>query len=121
MNTKEIYDYEIKMWESAKNRDPEAFLDVVSSDAVMVCGGYRCTGKEYSEIVSVFDCKSYTIENFTVVNEDTCTVQTSYVISVEVNDEANSDLGGRFFVTTTWSKASGQWKAVFNMDQRIYS
>lgn len=104
-----------------KNRDPEAFLDVVSNDAVMVCGGYRCTGKEYSEIISVFDCRSYTIDNFTVVNEDACTVQTSYVISVEVNDEANSDLAGRFFVTTTWSKASGQWKAVFNMDQRIYS
>ena len=35
---------EIQMWEAARNRDKEAFLNIVSEDAVMICGGYRCTG-----------------------------------------------------------------------------
>lgn len=34
-----IYELEVRMWEAAKHRDPEAFLEVVSPDAVMVCGG----------------------------------------------------------------------------------
>lgn len=49
MNYEEIYTLEKRMWDAAKNRDCKAFLELVSEDAVMVCGGYRCTGKEYSE------------------------------------------------------------------------
>ena len=64
MNYDEIYKLEVSMWEAAKARNSKAFLDVVSDDAVMVCGGYRCSGKEYSEIVAMFDCKKYTIEHF---------------------------------------------------------
>ena len=37
---------ETKMRESAKNRDADGFLQIVHPEAVMVCGGYRCTGKE---------------------------------------------------------------------------
>ena len=33
---------EKRMWEAAKNRDAERFLEIVSPEAVMVCGGYRC-------------------------------------------------------------------------------
>ena len=43
-----IYELEVRMWEAAKHRDPEAFLEVVSPDAVMVCGGQRCAGAEYA-------------------------------------------------------------------------
>ena len=48
MQYDEIYQLEVSMWESAKNRNPEAFLNLVSKDAVMVCGGYRCSGREYA-------------------------------------------------------------------------
>lgn len=48
MNQDQIYHLEMKLWEAAKNRDSQAFLKVVSETAVMVCGGYRCTGKEYA-------------------------------------------------------------------------
>lgn len=120
MNQDKVYDMEVKMWEAAKNRNPKAFLDVVSDTAVMVCGGYRCTGKEYAEMIAMFDCKSYSIDHFEIVNENTDSVQVHYVISVEINDEANSDLAGLFHITTTWKKLDDTWKVVFNMDQRIY-
>ena len=36
-----------------------------------------------------------------------------------MNDEKNSDLAGKFHITTTWKKDKNAWKVVFNMDQRI--
>ena len=119
MNKEDIMVLETKMWEAAKNRNVVEFLNVVSEDAVMVCGGYRCTGKEYAEIISFFDCKSYNIVNFETICEDTSSVQVHYVIKLEVNDDKNSDLAGTFHITTTWKNQDGRWKVVFNMDQRV--
>ena len=119
MDFNEMYLLENGMWEAARNRDPVGFLKFVSEDAVMVCGGYRCSGKEYSEIVAVFDCKSYQIEHFEIVNEDAHSIQVHYVIQIEVNNPENHDLAGTFHVTTTWKCTDGIWKVVFNMDQRV--
>lgn len=119
MNREDVFVLEKQMWEAAKSRNVSGFLDVVSDEAIMVCGGYRCTGKEYSEIISYFDCKSYDIINFEIVNEDTESIQIHYVIKLEVNDEKNNDLAGTFHITTTWKNLEGKWKVVFNMDQRI--
>ena len=119
MNKEDIMVLETKMWEAAKNRNAVEFLNLVSEDAVMVCGGYRCTGKEYAEIISFFDCKSYNIVNFETICEDTSSVQVHYVIKLEVNDDKNSDLAGTFHITATWKNQDGRWKVVFNMDQRV--
>ena len=119
MNKEDIMVLETKLWEAAQNRNAVEFLNVVSEDAVMVCGGYRCTGKEYAEIISFFDCKSYNIVNFETICEDTSSVQVHYVIKLEVNDDKNSDLAGTFHITTTWKNQDGRWKVVFNMDQRV--
>lgn len=119
MNQEKIYNLEMKLWEAAKNRNSQAFLEVVSETAVMVCGGYRCTGKEYAEIIALFDCESYTIDHFEIVNESDDSVQVHYEIDVEVKDEANRDMAGLFHVTTTWKKIDSIWKVVYNMDQRI--
>lgn len=101
MNQDKIYNLEMKLWEAAKNRDSQAFLKVVSETAVMVCGGYRCTGKEYAEIIAQFDCETYTIEHFGIVNENDDSVQVHYVVNAEVKDEAKRDMAGLFHVTTT--------------------
>ena len=39
--------------ESRKNKDAERILEIVSLEAVKVCGEYRCTGKEYAEKASM--------------------------------------------------------------------
>ena len=107
------------MWEAAKDRNVSGFLDLVSDQAIMVCGGYRCKGKEYSEIIAFFDCKTYNISNYEIVNEDRESIQIHYLIKLEVNDDKNMDLAGTFQVTSTWRNIEGKWKLVFNMDQRI--
>ncbi len=114
-----IYELEVRMWEAAKHRDPEAFLEVVSPDAVMVCGGQRCTGAEYARIIPEFDCASFVLEQFEIVNQDVDSVQVHYVARTQVSDPANQELAGTFRVTTTWRNIEGNWKAVFNMDHRI--
>ncbi len=85
----------------------------------MVCGGYRCTGKEYAEIIGKFDCKSYDIECFEIVYAGDNAFQVHYLLEMKVDDIRNKDLEGTFHITTTWICESGLWKIVFNMDQRI--
>ena len=114
-----IKDYETLMWEAAKNRDSEKFLQVVSADAVMFCGGFRCTGAEYAEIIKDFDVAAYEMSHFEVVAEAESICQVHYVIVTTVSDERNRDLEGTFQVTSTWKKQNGVWKLIFNMDSRI--
>ncbi|MBQ9484060.1 MAG: nuclear transport factor 2 family protein [Ruminiclostridium sp.] len=119
MNSDEIYKLETSLWEAAKRRDKAAFLRLTDDSTVMVCGGYRCTGSEYAGIIADFDCRAYTIENFEVVCSDTESVQVHYVLIMEVKNPRNSDLAGKFHVTTTWHRKDGRWKIAFNMDQRM--
>lgn len=119
MDYNAVYEQEVSMWEAAKNKSKADFLKFVSEDAVMVCGGYRCSGKEYSEIIPMFDCKTYGIEYFEIVNDDNSSIQVHYLIHLEVNNEENNDLAGTFHITTTWKCLNGVWKVVFNMDQRV--
>lgn len=114
-----IQELEIQMWEAARNRDKEAFLSVVSEDAVMVCGGYRCTGAEYAQIIEEFDCKDYSISEFEVVAENTDFIQVHYMITTTVYNEENKDLAGTFHISTTWKRFGEKFKVVFNMDSAL--
>ena len=119
MSLDEVFILETRMWEAAKKRDRNAFLELVDEDAVMVCGGYQCTGKEYGDIISEFDCRDFCIDYFEIVNEDINSIQVHYQITTEVNDIRNLDLSGSFHVTTTWARKDEKWVVVFNMDQKI--
>lgn len=110
MDYNTVYELEISMWEAAKNRSAIDFLQVVSEDAVMVCGGFRCSGKECSEIVAMFDCKTYAMEHYEIVNQDANSVQVHYVIYLEVCNEENKDLAGTFHLLLHGSVLMGHGK-----------
>lgn len=114
-----IKEYEAAMWEAAKNRDTESFSDLVDTNAVMVCGGYRCTGAEYAEIIREFDIAAYTISDFETICRTDDMVQVHYLIETKVSGEENKDLEGIFHITTTWRRFGDKWKVVFNMDSRV--
>ncbi len=114
-----IKELEERMWEAAKNRDAAAFLEVVDENAVMVCGGLRCTGREYAGFIREFDCRSFEFLEFEEVARADGTVQVHYVLKMEVASEENSDLAGVFHITSTWQKKENGWRLVFNMDSRI--
>lgn len=114
-----IKDLEIKMWEATKANNSENFLKLVDENAIMVCGGYRCTGREYAEIIKMFDCKNYEISSFEIIAESENLVQVHYILKTEVEHNENSDLAGKFHITSTWAKKENIWKLIFNMDSRI--
>lgn len=110
---------EIQMWESAANRDSKGFLRLVDENAVMICGGYRCSGAEYAAVIGEFDCCSYDISDFEIVYENDGIAQVCYIIETKAALPENADLAGRFYITSTWKKQADGFKLIFNMDQRI--
>jgi len=114
-----IRELEEKMWRAAQARDKAAFLELVDANAVMVCGGYRCTGAEYAEIIAEFDCASFEIEGFETVCETPDVVQVHYVITTAAEKPENADLAGTFHITSTWRNMNGRWMLVFNMDRNV--
>ncbi len=111
--------YEEKMWQAAVSGDAKKFLEVVSADAVMVCGGYRCSGEEYSGFISEFSMSSYEITNFEEIFKTNELAQVCYVVRTEVANEEDADVAGLFCVTSTWQNQNGEWKLIFNMDSRL--
>ena len=41
-------------------------------------------GKDYAEIIRMFDCKSYEIQEFEIVHEDAVSFQVHYLLKMEV-------------------------------------
>lgn len=119
MTLSEIFEKEKNMWTAAKNGDKNAFLQLVSAGAVMVCGGYRCTGAEYGELIADFGISDFEISGFEIVHEAADSVQVHYIVKTTASAPENADLAGEFHVTSTWEKRGGEWKLVFNMDSRI--
>lgn len=114
-----IYKLENKMWQAAKEGNKQEFEKLVSADAVMVCGGYRCSGKQYAELVSDFGISDFEITDFEVVHETDKAVQVHYIVKTTADTSENADLAGVFHVTSTWENRGGEWILVFNMDSRI--
>ncbi len=114
-----ILDLEVAMWEAAKKRDSQAFLELVDTNAVMVCGGFRCSGSDYAQIITEFDVAQYQISNYEIIEETDCLCQVHYIIKTTVANPQNSDLAGKFHITSTWKNTAGMWKLIFNMDSRI--
>lgn len=111
--------YEEKMWQATVSGDAKKFLEVVSADAVMVCGGYRCSGEEYAGFIEEFSISSYEITNFEEVFRTNDLAQVCYHVRTEVSSEEDADVAGLFCVTSTWQKKDGEWKLIFNMDSRL--
>lgn len=114
-----IIEQEEKMWKSAKNGNKASFLKLVDENAVMVCGGYRCTGTDYAAFIENFGIDEFEIRDFEVVLKTDKTVQVHYIVKTTANAPENADLAGLFHVTSTWMEQDGVWKLVFNMDSRI--
>ena len=115
----QIKAFETAMWEAAKSRSSGVFLELVDENAVMVCGGFCCTGAQYAEIIREFDLAEYIISDFEIVAEDENICQVHYVIRTIVSEERNADLAGVFHITSTWRKSGQNWRLIFNMDSRV--
>ena len=115
----EIYELERKMWDAAVSGDKSAFLDIVSQNAVMVCGGYRCTGAEYAGFIGDFGVAAYEISDFEITAESDDIKTVHYIVNTKADCPESGDMAGKFHVASVWKKTDGKWRLVFNMDSRI--
>ena len=115
----EIYELERKMWNAAVSGDKSAFLDIVSQTAVMVCGGYRCTGAEYAGFIGDFGVAAYEISDFEMTAESDDMTAVHYIVKTQADRPESVDMAGKFHVASVWKKTDGIWRLVFNMDSRI--
>lgn len=115
----EFYALERKMWDAAVSGDRAAFLDTVSQTAVMICGGYRCTGEEYAGLTADFGVSEYEISDFEITAQGDDTAAVHYIVRTRADRPENSDMAGKFHVASVWKKTDGKWQLVFNMDSRI--
>ena len=114
-----IFEPEKKMWEAAAERNKETFLQLVSPEAVMVCGGFRCSGADYAGSIGDLGISSFEMQDFETIVETPTLVQVHYVVRTTADTPENADLAGLFHVTSTWQKSGESWVLVFNMDSRI--
>lgn len=117
--SEKIKQSEINMWEAAINRSSSSFLELVSENAVMVCGGYRCLGSEYAQVIEEFNLSGYEIVAYETIIATENLVQNHYVIVTKTPDKENQQFAGTFHITSTWQKQQDQWKLIYNMDSRI--
>lgn len=114
-----IIDFEHDMWEAAFTKDVDAFKELVSADAIMICGGGRCLGSEYAEFIRDFNISKYSISDTEIIHMSSTLVQLHYIVNVEVCESGFSDLAGRFHVVSLWKKTDDKWSLRFNMDSRV--
>lgn len=114
-----FYELETQMWNSAMSGNSKDFLKLVSPEAVMVCGGYRCSGAEYGELIKDFGISGFEITDFEVTAENDGLASVHYIVKTCADSPESSDLAGVFHVASVWKKQGGKWQLVFNMDSRI--
>lgn len=114
-----VVQLEYKMWDAVLHKDVDGFKKLVLSDAVMICGGYRCLGSEYAGFIANFNISGYSIDNMEVISRSDSEITLHYVIRTQVEDANAQDLAGVFHVVSIWTRASNTWNLMFNMDSRI--
>lgn len=122
VSDEECYPIELEraMWNAALNKDSAAFSELVSEDAVMLCGGARLTGAQYAELISGFGISGFELSEFELLTITQTLYQVHYIVRTMADSPENADLAGVFRVTSTWQMTDDKWRLIFNMDQRIY-
>lgn len=115
----EVVHLEYKMWEAALHKDVVGFKELVLPDAVMICGGYRCLGNEYADLIADFNISGYSISNMEVILSSGSEVTLHYILRTQAEDSEAQDLAGLFHVVSIWKKSTDTWNLIFNMDSRI--
>ncbi len=111
-----IKDLEEKMWHAFATGNQEVFSELVLDDALMICGGFRESGREYAQMVSQVRLESFKISEFiaTELHDEFCL--TNYIVEVIC---PSPDLAGKYRVSSLWKMVGSKWMLTFNQDTRL--
>lgn len=112
---------ECRLWDAFCGGNSADFSKLLDENAVMVCGGYRCSGFEYAGLIPADGIGSYEMLAFELVAVTNNFYQVHYVVRLTTDKPDLADLSGEFHVTSSWSLKNNEYKLVFNMDSRIFT
>lgn len=95
------------------------FKNLVLPSAVMICGGYRCLGSEYSDFIADFNISGYAFNNMGVICTSDNEVTLHYIIQTQSKDANAQDLVGTFHVVSIRKRINDAWHLIFYMDPKI--
>lgn len=116
MLEEKIINLEKQIWEAFATGNSKLFGNLVSKDALMVCGGFRETGSKYASIVSQIRLQKYELYDFIVRKVEANAILINYIVNVEAFDKV---LDGKFRVSSLWVKSGEKWQMVFNQDSNL--
>lgn len=111
-----VINMEKNMWEAFSNGDSTSFAQLVSDEAIMICGGYKTTGAEYAKIVEQIRLQDYEVSDFFVKEISANTILVNYLAKVKCPDPS---ISGIFRVSSLWVNDNDKLKLLFNQDSRI--
>jgi hypothetical protein len=114
-NEKAITDLEKSAWESYKNKQTEAFLQLMSDD---YCGAYADGLKTLDMEVAGMaktDLRDYSLADVKVVFPSTDVAVITYKTTMQETSEGK-DMSGTYNSTSVWVKKGEKWLGVFHTE-----
>jgi hypothetical protein len=108
-----IQENEKAAWQTFKDKKPDDFKKVVSSNLVAVYAeGMSDMQKELADMQK-WDMKSFAISDYkaTSAGPDTCI--TTYKVAIEGTYDGK-DQTGTYNAASVWKKQNGKWQAIFH-------
>ena len=115
-----LQDLENAVWRAARDRDVNAFRELVADDARMVFPSGIVTRQQYLDSMDQRRIRGYAIDNFEAFSVTPEVVITTYKATIE------GVFGGQNVPPTTvregsvWVKRDGKWKAVWNQETGVH-
>jgi hypothetical protein len=115
-----IMEKEKAAWQAFKDKKPDDFKKVVSSDLVAVYGNGVMSRQDELETMSKTTLKSFSLTDVKVTMPDADTAVIAYKVKVESSMEGK-DNSGDYNAASVWHKKNGEWQAVFHTDMKAES
>ena len=112
----EILKIENDMYKALLGGNKAQFQEIVDESALMVCGGYKETGKIYSGYVGSIKLKAYEIKEFEIKEIASDVILSNYIVNI---DSFDPNFTGDYRVSSLWKKVNGKFTLHFNQDIKI--
>jgi hypothetical protein len=108
-----IQEKEKAAWQAFKDKKPDDFKKVVSSNLVAVYAeGMSDMQKELADMQK-WDMKSFAISDYKATSAGPDTCMTTYTVAIEGTYDGK-DQTGTYNAASVWKKHNGQWQAIFH-------
>ena len=119
-NKETIISGEKAAWQAFKDKKPDDFKKLVSSDLVAVYADGTYNMQKELDAMAKTDVKSFDLSDFNVSFPDHNTAIVTYKANMDATLEGK-DISGSYNVGSVWHLVNGKWTAIFHADSKVAS